>query len=445
MWSSGGSLALQPSSSLRQPLPSATGASSTRWVQPPGASSSRSPSPPPPPLSGEGCCGDRSSPFSCPAVAAAGVAAVDDRLAEAQTAQHRSLSPVPRSVVHPHTVCTLTPEVGKVLERRPYKLIAFDFDNTISTVMLGAVCDEFPKPIGHASVSEFGGLSRVQLLHQMFTTLRRHSVHFFIASRGYQKRIQVALRNVGLLPFFPDGSVICADTPEFRRHHWRKGRVVQARMGALGIPPHAALLVDDTREVLEDARGVCALFCPQTPAAGLSVEEIQSIIDGYAAATGSSTTSSATAAAAAMTSWSPWAALPSQPALVCARAGAGACGSLSVPAPLAAAADLGTATTPQASPRPPAHSASGGRTARTQSLGVAAAAAAGEAAAAAALQRWEGADSPSLVRAQSTPAALSKMSFQPVAWTAQGSATPRGRPGSHSAAAAPAACQSRAP
>lgn len=172
---------------------------------------------------------------------------------------------------------TLTAALGGHTPR----LIAFDFDHTLSTVMLGRESCHFQKHIEAVSEAEFGGRERVQMLRQMFTLLCEHGVQFFIISNGFRHRIDVALRNVGLGEFFPESNLICQDSMEFRLHGYVKGEVIRARMELHSVPANAALFIDDCRRNLDGAAGVCMVFHPQSAAEGLSRDEIQSIMDRY--------------------------------------------------------------------------------------------------------------------------------------------------------------------
>mmetsp|Transcript_27918 Transcript_27918/g.70592 ORF Transcript_27918/g.70592 Transcript_27918/m.70592 type:complete len:673 (+) Transcript_27918:2520-4538(+) len=60
----------------------------------------------------------------------------------------------------------------------------------------------FTRDIEEVTAREFGGQERVLLLQELFTRLLDRRKPFWILSRGREARIKVALRNVGLLRFF---------------------------------------------------------------------------------------------------------------------------------------------------------------------------------------------------------------------------------------------------
>ncbi|CAD7970985.1 unnamed protein product [Amoebophrya sp. A120] len=60
--------------------------------------------------------------------------------------------------------------------------------------------------IEEVTAKEFGGQERVMLLHELFTKLQQKRKQFWILSRGREARIKIALKNVGLLKFFENGS-----------------------------------------------------------------------------------------------------------------------------------------------------------------------------------------------------------------------------------------------
>lgn len=127
------------------------------------------------------------------------------------------------------------------LLRKPYQYYVFDFDNLISSCLLGVrknvsdECDKLqydessdrymlkknlptqtPDPphampatvpdIEEVTAKEFGGAERVLLLQELFATLNASEKKFWILSRGREARLKVALRNVGLLQFFDERS-----------------------------------------------------------------------------------------------------------------------------------------------------------------------------------------------------------------------------------------------
>ncbi|CAD7932249.1 unnamed protein product [Amoebophrya sp. A25] len=135
-------------------------------------------------------------------------------------------------------------ELG-ALQANTYDYYIFDFDNVLSSVMLGQrkstrehhrECRQMgavqmqqmsgggapgdfergpaqtPEPpyaqtifsgdIEEVSVREFGGQERVLLLQELFVRLLQRGKQFWILSRGREARIKVALRNVNLLRFF---------------------------------------------------------------------------------------------------------------------------------------------------------------------------------------------------------------------------------------------------
>jgi len=162
---------------------------------------------------------------------------------------------------------------------RPYQLVALDFDNTISAMMLGQENPSCPTPIEEVSEFEFGGWERVRALRQLFLDLRQSKTNFFIVSFGFKRRLEVALRNVGLLEFFPQQNIVAKDTPELQQFNYRKAAVIRSRMAQHGISGDASLFVDDCWSNLEDAKGICMTFCPQSKTDGLSLQEIQGLID----------------------------------------------------------------------------------------------------------------------------------------------------------------------
>lgn len=182
------------------------------------------------------------------------------------------LSPTPSMVPH---------LLGSTLVQRRYKMIVFDFDNTLSTVMLGQPCEAFPKPIEEVSEQEFGGRVRVHLLRTLFSVLSQCGVIFFICTYGLQKRVEVALLKILMCDYFPEGNIVGRESWELQRQGGVKLGVIRARMANLGLAPEEVLFVDDSEDNLRDSDGICTVFCPKSKIGGLSNDEIQSIIDSY--------------------------------------------------------------------------------------------------------------------------------------------------------------------
>lgn len=108
-----------------------------------------------------------------------------------------------------------------VLTSKKYDYYIFDFDNCISSVLLGvrsdqsADCNADPsaptvksrsrgpnKSIEETNIKDFGGQERVNMLQEFLETLIVQKRKFWILSRGRESRIKVALKNVGLLKYF---------------------------------------------------------------------------------------------------------------------------------------------------------------------------------------------------------------------------------------------------
>mmetsp|Transcript_21622 Transcript_21622/g.50516 ORF Transcript_21622/g.50516 Transcript_21622/m.50516 type:complete len:1018 (-) Transcript_21622:141-3194(-) len=166
---------------------------------------------------------------------------------------------------------------------RSFPMVAFDFDLTLTTIMLGFVSEDcFKKDITEVSADEFGGKERLALLKQMFSVLQSCGVHFFIVSYGWLHRVRTALERVGLLEFFSDADLVCRESQELRDHLGSKVSVVKARMQKLNLRPEDAVLIDDSWSNLQGASGICTAFLSNSEPPGLSMENIQNLINGYA-------------------------------------------------------------------------------------------------------------------------------------------------------------------
>jgi len=167
------------------------------------------------------------------------------------------------------------------IEKRPYRLIAFDFDNTLSTDILGEDHWNAPNSLQAISKCEFGGHERVCQLRQLFSILRQHTVKLFIVSFGHLQRLKDALFQASLFEFFAEEDIVSQDSLELQQHGFSKGAVIRARMAEHDIPPEAALFIDDCVKNLQSASGICTTYCPKNKSFGLTADEIQAIIDCY--------------------------------------------------------------------------------------------------------------------------------------------------------------------
>mmetsp|Transcript_22269 Transcript_22269/g.50886 ORF Transcript_22269/g.50886 Transcript_22269/m.50886 type:complete len:901 (+) Transcript_22269:53-2755(+) len=165
---------------------------------------------------------------------------------------------------------------------RSYKLIAFDFDLTLSTTMLGFCEDGRHKDMSEVSASDFGGEGRVELLKTMFMVLKSCNVHFFIISYGWLDRVRMSLKQVGLLEYFSEGNLVCRESVELRQSVGNKVGVVKQRMERLSLRPEEALLIDDSWDNVQGSGGICTAFCCGEEPPGLSEEAVRCLMNGYA-------------------------------------------------------------------------------------------------------------------------------------------------------------------
>lgn len=95
--------------------------------------------------------------------------------------------------------------------KRIYDEYVFDFDNVLSSCLLGTkqqLHDELGRKlpvkdnVDDVTVDDFGGEERVLLLEKLFSQLTQSGKRFCILSKGQHHRIVKSLKNVGLLRFF---------------------------------------------------------------------------------------------------------------------------------------------------------------------------------------------------------------------------------------------------
>ena len=172
----------------------------------------------------------------------------------------------------------------------PVKALVLDFDSTISTPQYlvrlhqWAVADKvsvFRSMTADEQCANLGGTERIAALRSLLSQLHEAGVVLHIISIGHRAAFMPHLQNAGLLNFFADQRVFGQDSHELQQVGFVKARLIHNLMTASGWSHDDVLFVDDSKEHIERASGVCKTLLvsaeSKTTIGGMAEAEFNSI------------------------------------------------------------------------------------------------------------------------------------------------------------------------